>query len=174
VIPRELRTERLVLRQWRPVDVEPLADIYAQPEFLEHMPALDRAQTDTQVRRFVGQWEHEGFSHWAVEDPATGRLIGRIGLLRHHDWPVEVSPVEVGWTLDAAYWGHGLATEGARAAVRCWLDLLEDERLISITTPTNMRSRAVMERLGMTLRGSAYWHGHDVIWYALDRSAGES
>ncbi len=174
MIPRELRTERLVLRQWREEDVEPLADIYAQPEFLEYMPALDRAQTDAQVRRFVGQWEREGFSHWAVEDPETGRLIGRIGLLRHHDWPVEESPVEVGWTLGAAYWGHGLATEGARAAVRCWLDLLEDDRLISITTPANMRSRAVMERLGMTLRGSAYWHGRDVVWYALDRSAGES
>ena len=46
---------------------------------------------------------------------------------------------------------------------------LDDERLISITSPENRRSRAVMERLGLTYRGTAFWHGYDVVWYAIDR-----
>jgi RimJ/RimL family protein N-acetyltransferase len=168
--PEELRTERLLLRQWRSDDVEPLAEIYAQPEVVAQLRARDLDQTRAQVHRFEMEWRHEGFSHWAVEDLETAHLIGRVGLLRHHDWPLAESPVEVGWTLHPDWWGRGLATEGGRAAVQCWHEFLLDERqLISITTPGNARSRAVMERLGLTLRGSAYWHGHDVIWYALDR-----
>jgi RimJ/RimL family protein N-acetyltransferase len=170
VIPLELRTERLLLRQWRDEDVEPLAAIYAQPEFLEHMPAVDLDGTRTQVERFRTHWDVEGFGLWAVEDPATGRLAGRIGLMRHRDWTPGGAPVEVGWALDRAYWGRGLATEGGRAALELWREHLRDEdELISITTAANLRSRAVMERLGLAYRGETHWHGHDVLWYALGR-----
>src|SRR5687768_8439052 len=133
------------------------------------MPALDLEQTRSQILRFSLGWRHEGFSHWAVEDLENGLLIGRLGLLRHRDWPVEPDPVEVGWGLHRNWWGRGLATEGGRAALECWRDRLADPRLISITTPANRRSRAVMERLGLTERGATRWHGHDVVWYALDR-----
>jgi RimJ/RimL family protein N-acetyltransferase len=169
VIPLEVRTERLLLRQWRREDAEPLAEIYAQPEFLEHMPGLDLAQTRAQILRFTRQWRHGGFSHWAAADPESGRLIGRLGLLRHHDWPEAPDPVEVGWTLHRDWRGRGLATEGGHAAIECWREHLEDPQLISITTPTNRRSRAVMERLGLTIRGETHWRGHEVVWYALER-----
>jgi RimJ/RimL family protein N-acetyltransferase len=170
VIPRELRTERLLLRQWREEDVEPLAEIYAQPEFVEHMPVLDLEGTRRQIGRHRERWAEDGFAHWAAEDAETGRLIGRIGLLRHRDWPEASDPVEVGWSLHRDFWGRGLATEGGRAALRCWLEHLDDEELISITRPENRRSRAVMERLGLTRRGTTRWHGHEVVWYAIGRA----
>jgi RimJ/RimL family protein N-acetyltransferase len=166
VIPQELRTERLLLRQWRDGDSETLQEIYSQPAFLEHNPVYDAA---AHVERFARQWEREGFSLWAAEDPATGRLIGRIGLMRHHDWPVSPDPVEVGWVLHRDWWGRGLATEGGLASLECWREHLVEPQVISITLPTNLRSRAVMERLALTPRGEARWHGHDVVWYALDR-----
>jgi RimJ/RimL family protein N-acetyltransferase len=169
VIPRELRTERLLLRQWRDDDAEPLAAIYAQPAFLEHMPALDLDGTRAQIERFARGWDVDGLSHWAAVDPERGSLIGRIGLMRHHDWPESASPVEVGWALHRDCWGKGLATEGGRAGLECWRAHLDDSQLISITVAGNRRSRAVMERLGLTLRGETHWHEHDVIWYALDR-----
>jgi RimJ/RimL family protein N-acetyltransferase len=170
MIPAELRTERLLLRQWRDADAEPLAAIYAQPEYLEHMPALDLDAARAQIERFRRGWIEGGFSHWAAEDPDTGRLAGRIGLLRHHDWTPGGAPVEVGWVLDRAYWGRGLATEGGRAAVEAWFDgLPADEELISITTPENRRSLALMERLGLAYRGATRWHGHDVIWTGIRR-----
>jgi ribosomal-protein-alanine N-acetyltransferase len=169
-IPPEVRTERLLLRQWRDADAEPLAAIYAQPEYLEHMPAVDLDETREQIERFRSRWEEDGFSHWAAEDPASGLLVGRIGLLRHRDWQVATNPVEVGWTLDRCYWGKGLATEGGRAALELWRKrLLDDHELVSITLPENVRSRAVMERLGLTLRGSTPWRGSDHVWYAIDR-----
>ena len=169
-VPPELRTQRLLLRQWRAEDAAPLAAIYAEPAFLDHMPPLDLEQTRAQIERFARQWQKEGFSHWAVEHREAGQLIGRIGLLRHRDWPLSEAPVEVGWSLDPRYWGRGLATEGGRAALECWRrHLLHERRLISITTPANGRSRAVMDRLGLEYRGTAFWHGYDVVWYAIDR-----
>jgi RimJ/RimL family protein N-acetyltransferase len=168
-LPLELRTDRLLLRQWRREDVKPLAEIFARPEVVEQLGPYDLAETAAKVERFDREWREEGFSHWAAEDLTTGNLIGRVGLLRHHDWPVSADPVEVGWTLHPDHWGRGLATEGGRAALECWRELLPDPQLISITRPANLRSRAVMERLGLTLRGTAFWRGYEQVWYALDR-----
>ncbi len=134
------------------------------------MPAVDRDGTIRQIEQFTRRWREDGVCQWAAVDLRTDRLIGRIGLLRHHDWPLAPSPIEVGWTLHRDYWGQGLATEGGRAAMDCWRDLLlDDARLISITVPANRRSRAVMKRLGLTYRGTAEWRGLSVVWYAIDR-----
>lgn len=170
MIPLERQTARLLLRQWRDEDAEPLAAIYAQPAYLEHMPSLDLEETRAQIERFRRGWAEEGFSHWAAEDAASGRLAGRIGLLRHRDWTPGGAPVEVGWTLDRAFWGRGLATEGGRAALELWREHLPgDPELISITTPENGRSLAVMRLLGLRFRGETHWHGHDVVWFGVDR-----
>ncbi|MEA2271539.1 MAG: hypothetical protein QOI98_247 [Solirubrobacteraceae bacterium] len=169
-VPAEVRTERLLLRQWRADDVDALYEIYTQPEFLETMPALDRDRTAAQIELFSRRWEEDGFSQWAAEEVDSGRLIGRVGLLRHRDWPLWDSPVEVGWTLHRDWWGRGLATEGGQAGIDCWREHLSDELLISITLPINLRSQAVMKRLGMTRRGEADWPaGYHQVWYALDR-----
>jgi RimJ/RimL family protein N-acetyltransferase len=160
----------LLLRQWRESDLDPLAEIYTQPEYLAHMPGLDRDGTAKQIEAFMRRWQDDGVCQWAAVDLPTDRLIGRIGLLRHYDWPVEPDPIEVGWTLHRDYWGRGLATEGGRASMQIWRELLlGDQRLISITVPENTRSRAVMERLGLTLRGTAHWKNLDVVWYAINR-----
>ena len=161
----------MLLRQWRDDDVEPLHEIYGQPEYLATMPPLGLDETRAQVERFRQRWADDGYCQWAGCDLATGRLIGRLGLLCHHDWPLADRPVpEAAWVLHRDWWGRGLATEGGRAGLECWREHLPDEpRLYSFTTPANSRSRAVMARLGLTYRGEAHWHGYDVVWYALDR-----
>lgn len=171
LLPAELSTERLLLRQFRPDDAEALAEIYAQPEYLEHMPPLDLDGTRAQIERLTRMWDEDGLGQWAAEELEGGRLIGRIGILRHHDWPLEpLDPAEVGWVLHRDWWGRGLATEGGRASLECWRELLPGEpRLHSFTVPGNLRSRAVMERLGLTYRGRTTWRGYDIVWYAIDR-----
>jgi RimJ/RimL family protein N-acetyltransferase len=171
MVPREVTTARLLLRQWRDEDVEPLHEIYEQPDFLETMPPKTLDETREQLDRFRRAWDEDGYCQWAACDRATGVLIGRIGMLCHHDWPLSVRPVpEVGWVLHHDRWGRGLATEGGQAGVDAWREHLPDEpRLYSFTLPTNRRSRAVMERLGFAHRGEARWHGYDTVWYALDR-----
>jgi ribosomal-protein-alanine N-acetyltransferase len=176
MVPPEVTTERLLLRQWREGDAEALYEIYLQPEFLETMPALDLEGTRAQVERYRRYWEEDGYSNWAACERESGRLIGRIGLFRHHDWPLADRPVpEVGWVLHRDFWGRALATEGGQAGVDAWREHLPDEpRLYSFTTPGNRRSRAVMARLGFTERGTAFWHGYDMLWHALDRLGGNS
>ncbi|HEX2044977.1 MAG TPA: GNAT family N-acetyltransferase [Gaiellaceae bacterium] len=169
MIPETLRTERLLLRGWRDEDVGALAEIYAQPEYVEHNERHGPHGARCHVLGFARAWREEGFSLWAAEELESGRLVGRIGLIRHHDWPLAPDPVEVGWALHRDWWGRGLATEGGRAAIACWRRNLADRRLLSITRPGNARSRAVMERLGLTYRGDARWRGRDVVWYAVDR-----
>lgn len=162
-----LETPRLRLREWRWDDIDELARIYAQPEVERYLEPMDRSGTEDHVAYFVAHWEHEGFGPWAVEDAETGRFLGRIGLLRHLDWPEE--PVEVGWTLDRAVWGRGLATEGGGASLRYGFDVWGLDRIISITDPENVASRRVMEKLGLTHRGRRFWRDADHVWYAIER-----
>jgi RimJ/RimL family protein N-acetyltransferase len=77
-LPDEVRTERLLLRRWRPADAEPLAEIYAQPEYLRTMRGHDLDGTRAQIERWERMWEEDGYSQWAAEDLATGVLVGRL------------------------------------------------------------------------------------------------
>ena len=171
LIPAELTTDRLLLRRWRDDDVEPLHEIYEQPEFLATMPPKTLAETREQLDRFRRAWAVDGYSQWAACDRESERLIGRIGVLCHHDWPLSDRPVpEVGWVLHRDFWGRGLATEGGQAGVDAWRVHLPDEPLLySFTTPDNARSRAVMARLGFAEQGTASWHGYDILWHSLAR-----
>ena len=165
-MPATVLTERLLLRRWRVDDTAPLAEIYSQPEYLATMPPTDAAE---QIPMWEQRWGEDGFAQWAACERASGRLIGRVGLLRHHDWPLEPDPVEVGWVLHRDFWGRGLAAEGGRASIAVWREHLADERLYSFTIPSNVRSRAVMERLGMRCGGTTTWRGGEHVWYVLDR-----
>lgn len=143
-------TDRLVLRQWRDEDREPFARMNADPEVMRYFPApLDREQSDAMVRRMHDLIEAQGWGLWAVERRDTGALVGFTGLAvpRH---PLPFQPcVEVGWRLARSEWGHGFATEAARAALQVAFEELGLSEVVSFTAVPNMRSRAVMERLAM-------------------------
>lgn len=147
----ELRTERLVLRRWREEDLAPFAEMNADPEVMEHFPApLSRAESDAMVGRIERSIDSRGYGLWAVEVAATNRFVGFTGV---HDIPftTHFTPaVEVGWRLARPAWGHGYATEAARAAIAFAFDRLGLAEVVSMTTVTNLRSQTVMRRLGMT------------------------
>jgi RimJ/RimL family protein N-acetyltransferase len=146
-----LRTERLVLREWRPEDREPFAALNADPRVMEHMPALlPRAQSDALARSSEQHFAKHGFGPWAVEVPGVASFIGFVGLVvpafEAHFTPC----VEIGWRLSAEHWGKGYATEAARASAQHAFADVGLDQLVSFTTPDNLRSRAVMARIGMT------------------------
>lgn len=146
-----LETDRLVLRRWTDDDLVPFAGINADPEVSRLLRGpIDRAQSDALVQRTEDSFETLGYGLWATEVRATGELIGFVGLARQ-TFEAHFNPsVEVGWRLSRSSWGHGYATEGGRAALAFGFDTLGIEELVSITTASNERSRAVMRRLGMT------------------------
>ena len=172
----EIETERLLLRRWREEDLEPYARLCVDPEvmrFIGDGSTLNRKQSGEQVSRFVRHWEERGFGLWALEGKESGTFVGFAGLSYQEDWPEGEHRTEVGWRLDRAFWGRGLASEAAKASVTYGLETLGLERIISIIQPGNTASRRVAEKAGLTPRGETRWRGTPVVWYAIDRGQWE-
>jgi len=123
----------------------------ADPRVMEHFPAcLTREESDKLVDWVDAHFDKHGFGPFAAELRATGEFIGFVGLsipaFQAHFTPC----VEIGWRLAAAHWNQGLATEGARAVLEYALDTLGLPEVVSFTVPSNLASRRVMEKIGMT------------------------
>jgi RimJ/RimL family protein N-acetyltransferase len=146
----QLRTKRLLLRRWRANDLEPFAALNGDPEVMEYLPGtLSTAQSDALIERIEAGFQVNGHGLWAVEMPEEASFIGFVGLSRV-DFDVFFAPaVEVGWRLARAFWGRGLASEAARAALAFGFEQCGLAEVVSFTAAGNVRSRAVMERLGM-------------------------
>jgi RimJ/RimL family protein N-acetyltransferase len=150
-LPRELRTDRLLLRWWRPDDRELFARLNADPRVMEHFPKiLTQDESDAIADRIEAHFAQHGFGLWAVEIPGVTPFAGFIGLsvpkFEAHFTPC----IEIGWRLAAETWNRGYATEGARAALDFAFTHLATPEIVSFTVPNNLRSRRVMEKIGMT------------------------
>ncbi len=163
----EVLTPRLRLRAWLDSDVQGLADIYGDPESVRYLRHLDLEGTRQQVERFKQHWERHGFGLWAVEERATGRFIGRIGLMQHDDWVASAHDAEVGWVIARDLWGQGLAMEGGAAALE-FGNQLGLKRIISIAHVDNAASQRVMEKLGLVRVGDTNWRDTPVTWFATE------
>jgi RimJ/RimL family protein N-acetyltransferase len=168
----EVEAERLLLRGWRDEDLEPYARMCADPEVMRFIGGgsiLTREESDGQISRFLRHWDERGFGLWVLEEKEGGAFVGFAGLAHQEDWVRGEHKTEVGWRLDRAFWGRGLATEAARASVAYGFETLGLERIISIIQPENRGSRRVAEKAGLTLRGETLWRDTTVLWYAVDR-----
>lgn len=145
-----LRTDRLLMRAFTPDDVAPFAALNADPVVMEHfVRPQTRSETEAFVARIEVHWREHGWGLWALERRDTREFIGYTGL-----WPVRFEAsfeprVEVGWRMAAAHWGHGFATEAAHAALDHAFEVLGWTEVASFTARGNLRSQAVMRRIGM-------------------------
>ncbi len=145
-----LTTARLTLRPWCQSDLVPFAQLNADPRVMEHFPQLlSGDESDALAARIRQHFADQGFGLWAAELPGESPFIGFVGLaIPAYETPFTPC-VEIGWRLAAEFWGRGLATEGAQAALEyAWNPLGLDE-VVSFTVPANRRSQRVMQRLGM-------------------------
>lgn len=151
-IPRQIVTPRLLLRRWRDSDREPFAAMNADPQVMEHFPnSLTRAESDARIERIERHFAEHGFGLWAIEVREGAPFAGFIGLAVP-TFQADFTPcIEIGWRLAAAHWGQGYATEGAKAALAFGFETLGLDEIVSFTVPENVRSRRVMEKIGM-------WH----------------
>jgi RimJ/RimL family protein N-acetyltransferase len=146
----QLTTERLLLRRWTAADRAPFAELNADPRVMEHLSRmLSHAESDAFIDRMEAEFDERGLGLWAVEVRADGRLAGFVGLhvpgFEAHFTPA----VEVGWRLAHPAWGHGYATEAAAAALDFAFGDAGLGEVVSMTTPANVRSQRVMQRIGM-------------------------
>jgi RimJ/RimL family protein N-acetyltransferase len=147
----ELRTERLLLRRWRAADVDAFAAINADRTVMEHFPApLTATQSAELLQSIEACFEANGYGMWAVELAGEGSLAGCVGILPVEDMRLAFAPaVELAWRLAPAFWRRGLAREAAAASIRFAFQDLGLAELVAYTAAGNLRSRTLMERLGM-------------------------
>ena len=143
-------TERLILRRWRDSDRDGYAAMNADPRVMEFFPSLmTREQSDASADRIAALLDNRGFTFWAVEVRGGAPFIGFCGLA---PVPPEMSvapAIQIGWRLAAEHWGHGYATEAARAALDLGFRKFALHEIVSYTVPSNVRSRHVMDKIGL-------------------------
>ncbi len=168
----QLETDRLILRMVRNEDFEAYAAICADPDVMRFLGGrtFDRIEAWRHMAAVVGHWHLRGYGPWAVEEKATGQLVGRIGFFNPDGWPA----FELGWVLGRQFWGKGYATEGARRALSYAFNELDKPHVISLIHPDNRGSIRVAERLGEKVEGETNLFGNDVLIYGIDRPAKSS
>ncbi|HEX7082784.1 MAG TPA: GNAT family N-acetyltransferase [Gaiellaceae bacterium] len=144
-----IETDRLRLRPFRPDDVDEVTRWVADPAFTRHLGgAWSRRRVVEMLERAGRHHAEHGYGPLAVEDRATGALVGRSGLAFHSAWPADP---ELGWWIAPERQGGGLATEAGAACLRHAFEALGLPRVVSIALEANAASRRVMEKLGFRL-----------------------
>lgn len=151
----QLVSPRLVLREWQERDRAPFAAMNTDPEVMRYFAApLTLDESNEAVDRYNHQLDRDGFTMFAVEDRITGEFLGVLGaqVMRFAVPNLSQPAVEIGWRLATAAQGRGLATEGATAVLDHLRQLGTISQVVAITTPLNLSSRNVMQKLGMHYR----------------------
>lgn len=163
----EVETARLRLRMFTPDDLKPLSLIFADPHVTEYLgkdgQPISTEETAAALTSIIQHWQKHGFGRWAVEDKAGGRLLGYAGIRSLEGQP------ELVYLLAKEYWGFGLATEVAVACLRYGFTEKRFDSILALTRPLNVRSRRVMEKIGMRFEKDANYFDIDVVQYVIER-----
>ena len=146
-------TARLVLRPFTDVDLTPFFALNTHPLVVESLGSSpSRAESDASAERYRAEMEREGWGLWAVDvadGDSRGVFAGMVGLHRVNPTLPCAPAVEAAWRFHPDHWGHGYASEAARASVEYGFERGGLDEIVAFTTTLNVRSQAVMERIGM-------------------------
>jgi ribosomal-protein-alanine N-acetyltransferase len=164
-----LETERLILRSFREEDVDRMADLFANSDFMRFSLGVftERKQTVAFIEKVMG-WDLAGIpSQFAVVPRGEDTVIGYCGFFYHPEHAIE--DIEIGYRLNPAYWNRGLITEAARAARDHGFRDCKLSRVISLIHPENIPSRRVAEKNGMKVEKEIMFRGFRTLVYAMTR-----
>jgi ribosomal-protein-alanine N-acetyltransferase len=149
-----LTTPRLILRHWEARDQEPFIQLNMDPDVMQFFPAIrTKEETLAQIGRIESHFSEHGYGWYAAERRDNSRFIGFIGF-KYADFKSFFTPcVEIGWRLSKENWGHGFATEGARACLDFGFKTLGFKEIYSFTSKLNLPSIKVMQKTGMKYAG---------------------
>lgn len=163
-----IETERLTLRAFRDDDLEEYAALISDPivsRFLGDGRPVTRMEAWRQMAMILGHWMLRGFGLWAVEERATGALVGRIGVHEPAGWP----GFELAYTLGRNWWGRGYAQEAGRASLTHAREVMGRDEIISIIRPDNAASIKVATSLGAQRAETVEFFGAPSVIYRYPR-----
>jgi RimJ/RimL family protein N-acetyltransferase len=165
---QELETDRLRFRLLRESDF-PLYETWcANIEVMRYLggKTMNRLEAWRHLAYQLGHWAMRGYGYYAVEEKASGQLVGRVGFTDSAAWP----GFELGWTIAPEHQRKGYASEAARMLLPYAFDALDRSHVISLIHPDNTPSRRVAERLGETVEGETEVLTMPVLIYGIDRA----
>ena len=163
----ELETDRLRFRLFREDDFPTYETWCANIEIMRYLggKTLNRVEAWRHMACQLGHWALLGYGYYAVEEKASGRLIGRVGFTNHPGWPA----FELGWTIIPEFQGRGFASEAARMLLPYAFEALDQPHVVSLIHPDNAPSRRVAEKLGETIEGETQVLSMPVLIYGISR-----
>lgn len=168
--PHVLETDRLIVRGWKPGDVEAFYAICSDPavmRFVGDGTPWSRERTQAFLDRATAMMQARGFCQWPVVRKGEGELVGFCGFV-----PCEEG-AEIGWRLAPTMWGRGFATEAARAVLQYGFDLFGFPRVLATVQPSNSASVRVIEKLGLSYREARFRQGREIHVYSRQNPAAQ-
>lgn len=166
-----LETPRLILRDFQPEDFRELAPILAEPKVMKFSPTgiISLPQTQERIEGFITCYKKFGFGKWAVIFKESKELIGYCGIaVEQIDQKDEK---ELGYRLDSRFWGKGLATEAASAAIQCGFEQFKLPYILGIVERANTASVRVLKKIGMQYERTTVFHEVEMDVYRVDAAA---
>ena len=164
--PKVLQIDNCIMRSLQPSDLDALSAIWADSEVTRFLPSLgvpiSRDNTEKSLKSFIEHWQQRGYGMWAIIENSSSQTIGYCGL-RYLD---ELDEVEVLYGLDRAYWGRGIATKAAKAAIDYGFNVAKLDKIIGMALPDNLASKRVMEKASLKYEKQIHIFNLDVLYYS--------
>ncbi|WP_289501052.1 GNAT family N-acetyltransferase [Gloeocapsopsis sp. IPPAS B-1203] len=163
-----LQLDGFAMRSLQLSDLDALAAIWADPEVTRFLPSrgvpISRENAEKSLQSFIKHWQERGYGVWAIVENSS-QMIGYCGL-RYLD---EINETEVLYGLAKAYWGRGIATQAAQAAVSYGFNVAHLDKLIAMALPDNLASRRVIQKAGLQYEKQIHIFNLDVLYYCAKR-----
>lgn len=158
----------LIMRPLQSSDLDALATIWSDPEVTQFLPSrgapISKEAAKKSLRNFIEHWEERNYGIWAIVQHVSSPMIGYCGL-RYLD---ELKEVEVLYALAKQYWGRGITTQAAKAAIAYGFNIAHLDRIIAMAFPENQASIRVMEKAGLKYEKQIHIFNLDAVYYSID------
>ena len=162
----KVETQRLYLRPLQIKDLASLVALYSNPEvvrFLKDGKPRSSQVTEANLKWHIAHWQKHKLGYWAIFDKTTSDFIGCGGLY------LDSSPeVNIGYTIDKAFWGRGIATEVALASLKFGIQQLGFNRVVAVVHPENKASQRVLEKVGLKYEKMVYHNDRSDLYFAIN------
>lgn len=173
-----IETERLILREILPSDIEGMFELDADPDvhrYLGNKPVTSKKESGDMIAYIRQQYADNGIGRWAIIDKKTGDFAGWSGIKLETTWVNNhINYYDLGYRLVKRYWGKGIATETAIVSLHYAFEKLNIEKVYAWVDSGNIASNNILKKAGLNFVERFYYEKEEQNWYQIERKAFES